>query len=124
MYFDTLYNNYEQEIEISNNKYLFLYLKEGVKYKLKFENNMEMLVKLSEKTLSSSIEIKSENNNDKNGLTLNYSSQYYFIIEKGETKELTFRSKGKNSLIEFSYKLEEFNTIPISEETSTYELEK
>lgn len=124
MYFDTLYNNYEQEIVISNNKYTFLYLKEGVKYKLKFEKNLEMLVKLSEKTINSSIEIKSENNNDKNDLTLNYSSQYYFIIEKGETKELTFISKGKDSLIEFSYKLENFNTIPISEESSTYDLER
>ena len=124
MYFDTLYNNYEQDIVISNNKYLFLYLKEGVKYKLKFENNLEMLVKLSKKTINSSIEIKSENNNDKNDLTLNYSSQYYFIIEKGETKELTFIAKGKDSLIEFSYKLENFNAISISEESSTYDLEK
>ena len=122
IYFDNI-DNHQNEIEISNNKYLFLYLKEGVEYTLIFKNNLDMLVKLSEKTSNSTIEIKSENNNF-NGLSLSYSSEYYIKINKSETQKLTLTSKGKNSLLEFSYILEDTNTTKISKDTSTYELEE
>ena len=121
IYFDIFNGKNKQEIEISNNKNVFLYLKKGVEYNLNFKNNMNLLIKLSKISSNSTVEIK---NNNKNYLLLSYSTEYYIKIDKNDT-QLTFISKEKDSFIEFSYLFDEINKIEINlTESSTYELKK
>ena len=99
--------NIEQNISISNNRFLYL-SQQNFDYKLDFSSNSENIyIKLDTQTLNAEIEILEANE------VLNKENRYFLL--KNNTQKLTLRNKNNNpALIEFLYELKNVEYLDTS----------
>jgi len=104
--------NTKENIDIKGSDTNFLYLQKNKIYELDFKNNTkDRMIKLSRKTLNSTIIIKEEN------VTLD-SNNLYYELKVGFKGKLKLEVKNNDALIEFLFHTDGVNTINFGKSSS------